>query len=284
MIISILGKGGSGKSSLSTQLVLGSLSMDLEVLAIDADHNLDLSFNLSQAKEILNQNFLGSALSDLKKFVALSDNEKYDQVFFKQDLKRFNFGLKADKFSEKYTVKLRDNLYLMSAGSQTDEVLYGKACSHILSTPLKVYLPLLQLNNNQIVIVDEKAGADGVSTGIITGVDVAIIVCEASLHSTKTAKQLIGLLNFYRTPYLLVANKVKGESDLEFIENKLQKKPSTYFPISEKLAQDPFSLQTDYIDNLKKVLSQAKDLNNNDRLKRSRDKFSENKNYLSNYS
>ena len=47
----------------------------------------------------------------------------------------------------------------------------------------------LQLKENQHVIVDEKAGADGASTGIPTGMDFAVIVVEPTPHGIKAGKQ-----------------------------------------------------------------------------------------------
>jgi len=46
MKIAFLGKGGSGKSTLATAAVRHLHSTGRHVLAIDADHNMDLSFNL----------------------------------------------------------------------------------------------------------------------------------------------------------------------------------------------------------------------------------------------
>ena len=113
----------------------------------------------------------------------------------------------------------------MVAGPQTDNVLYGTHCSHSLTTPLKVYLPLLQLQENETVIMDEKAGADGVTTGITTGIDVGVIVCEPALHSVKTALQIAELMEFYNTPYLFIANKVSNEDEKEYLKVELGDSP-----------------------------------------------------------
>jgi CO dehydrogenase nickel-insertion accessory protein CooC1 len=281
MIIAFLGKGGSGKSTLSTQMSLFLHSLDLEVLAIDADHNLDLSYNL-QAGKTGNSHYLGTAMLDIKKYLGLNKLEKYDQIFFQKQTKFFNFGKQADEFSQKYSQEIKEKLFIMSIGEQTEEVLYGKACSHILGTALKLYLPLLQLSNNQAVIVDEKAGADGVSTGIVTGVDLAVITIEPALHSLKTAQQLMKLLNFYHCPYLLVANKIKGKTDINFIEKTLEQSLDLFFPLIANLAQDPFTLQYNYIEKLKNLQRKALSLNNNDRLERTINKFKNNSSFNTN--
>jgi CO dehydrogenase nickel-insertion accessory protein CooC1 len=276
MILSFLGKGGSGKSSLSTQMTLFLNQDSLEVLAIDADHNLDLSFNLNYVKEIESHRHFGSALSEIQEFLGLSKDEKYDQAFLKNKFKNFYFGQAADAFSAKYSSLIKERLYLMTAGPQTDEVLHGKACSHILSTPLKMYLPLLKLKDNQVVVVDEKAGADGVSTGIISGADVAIIAIEPALHSIKTALQLIELLKFYETPYLLVANKINTEEDLNFINSKINENVNNYLSFSTQIQKEPGKLDESYLSALKNIYQQAKKINKDNRLERSVKKFQRN--------
>ena len=46
MRVAFLGKGGSGKSTMATAFVQELRSRGMQVLAIDADHNMDLSYNL----------------------------------------------------------------------------------------------------------------------------------------------------------------------------------------------------------------------------------------------
>ena len=189
MILGFLGKGGSGKSSVSTQMALFLHEQGNRVLAIDADHNMDLSYNLTKG-ELPAMQYLSTSLDDIKNYIGLAENQKYTDAFLTPDNKSFALS-PADDVTAKFSVPISDRINLMAAGPQTDTVLHGKACSHSLTTALKVYLPLLQLKENEIVVVDEKAGADGVTTGIVTGIDVGVIVCEPALHSIKTASKLL---------------------------------------------------------------------------------------------
>ena len=117
MKIAFVGKGGSGKSTLSHQMTEHLLTQGYRVLAIDADHNMDLAFNLVQ-------DFKGPFLGELAKGDA------------RLALERFSLE-PADAFTERYASRLRDDLRLMVAGPHTDDVLEGKRCSHSLSSPLK---------------------------------------------------------------------------------------------------------------------------------------------------
>lgn len=222
MIVGILGKGGSGKSTVSTNIVrfLESDNKN-KILAVDSDHNMDLTYNLGSPEELT---YFGSSLDDLRSAAGLNKNEDYRTALSKNEQGLFKLSPK-DNFTSKYTKEISNNLSIMSAGPQTSDVLSDISCSHILFTSLKVFLPLLSLNENEWVIVDEKAGADGVSTGIPTGFDIALIISEPTTHGIKTAKQIAGLLDYYFVPYEFIMNKVTDKySDINLMK-ELGKEP-----------------------------------------------------------
>lgn len=274
MILGFLGKGGSGKSSVSTQMTLFLNQNNKSVLAIDADHNMDLSYNLSRG-DAPQLTYFSQSLSNLQRSVGLKDGEKYTKAFLQDVDKRFSLSPLSAEIAE-YSTALRDGIRLMTAGPQTDTVLYGKACSHSLTTPLKILLPLLELVENEVVIVDEKAGADGVSTGIVTGIDVGVIVCEPALHSVKTAKQIAELMDFYETPYVFVGNKITSSEDKNFIIEELGQEPITFLMESTSIKRDPSEIVVEWNDELETILTKAKALNQNNRLERTIKKFKRN--------
>jgi CO dehydrogenase maturation factor len=280
MILAFLGKGGSGKSSVSSQMALYLASQQQNVLAIDADHNMDLSYNLG-GDDLGDIVYYGNALVDLQLAVGLNEGEKYSAAFLQNIVKRFTLSPLSSEI-EKYSMKLENEIRLMSAGPQTDDVLYGKACSHILTTPLKLLLPLLELQENEVVVIDEKAGADGVSTGIITGVDVGVIVCEPALHSIKTAKQIAELMKFYETPYIFVGNKVASSEDKNFIEESLGEALITYLMESTNLKRNPSLLVSEWADELSLIYKYAQNISQNNRLERTINKFKRNQEFSNN--
>jgi CO dehydrogenase maturation factor len=271
MILGFLGKGGSGKSSVSTQMALFLHKQGKTVLAVDADHNMDLSYNLT-AGNIPSMRFVSESLKDIQTFIKLPAGHKYSEAFLNDVEARFTLS-PFDAVTATYTTKVKDGLYLMAAGPQTDTVMYGKACSHSLTTALKVYLPLLSLKENEMVVVDEKAGADGVTTGIVTGIDVGVIVCEPALHSIKTAKQIAELMDFYQTPYVFVGNKVSDSEDKDFIEKELGVTPTTYLMQSSSVKRNPSDLVSEWQDELAEIVTVARGLNKNDRLERTVAKY-----------
>lgn len=273
MILGFLGKGGSGKSTVATQMALWLRASGRRVLAIDADHNMDLSHNLSNG-QMPSIKYLGESLADVLAYASEMPNGRYQNIFLAGQPKQFTLS-PLDTFTTDYSQELDSGIRIMAAGPQTDQVLYGLSCSHILTTALKVYLPLLSLVPEETVVVDEKAGADGVTTGIVTGFDVGVIVVEPALHSIKTAKQIAGLMDFYRTPYLFVANKVTNEEDIEFLKSA-GIRPVTILSFAADLQRAPHLLCGLWRESLQKICEEARKLSRNDRLERTREKFKRN--------
>lgn len=207
--IAFLGKGGSGKSTLATAAVRHAHSRGLYVLAIDADHNMDLSFNLgADGKRVT----LGEDPSLIGRHLNVPDDMTFADVAHVARKRGHSFRLNPpDPYTSEVMSVLRPRLSLMMAGPHTDMVRTGGHCSHSLAAPLKVYLPLLALNDDEVVVIDERAGTDPVATGILKGVDCAVIVVEPTVHSVRVAGQIAGELRRAAIRYAFVANKVRED-------------------------------------------------------------------------
>jgi CO dehydrogenase nickel-insertion accessory protein CooC1 len=236
MIIGFLGKGGSGKSTLSTKVInFLSQNKNNTVLAIDADYNMDLLHNFEAGDDL---DFLGDDAKFLmKKVLGVDEKAMYtDIVLDKNNANKFSIS-QPDEFTEKHSKKLKENLHLMAVGPHSENVLNGKMCSHGLGALLKAYLPLIDIKEDEYIIVDEKAGVDSVGTGIPTGFNMSIIVVEATVYGVKAAKQISGLLeNHYHLPYAYIINKVKSDTDINIIKEELgEKHIIDYIPFGESV-------------------------------------------------
>lgn len=220
MIIGFLGKGGSGKSTLATATVRYLQNKGYRVLAIDADHNMDFSFNLGAD---ITSKFLGSDPYQIKRYVGLSDSAGFLEA--KEHALKKGVGFKLnppDEFTSQVTTEHEKNLLLMVAGPHTEIVRSGEHCSHSLAAPLKTYLPLLQLEENEAVVIDERAGTDPVATGILNSVDLAVIVVEPTINSKRVAEQIKHELKIAGVRFLTVNNKKDGmEADTKRVTKEI---------------------------------------------------------------
>lgn len=226
MILGFLGKGGSGKTTLATLMVKYLAEKGNTVLAIDNDHNMDLAFNLGQENGMP---YVGQSIQEAYDAVGIAYTL---DILEKPDTSVFSLS-PIDPFTHKYSKELSSNVRLMVSGPHTEKIMSGAQCSHALTMPLKVYLPFLSVKSGEYVVVDEKAGADGVGTGITTGFNAALVVVEATRHGLKAGLQIATMLEFYKTPYAFVLNKVRNNEILEEIEAALPKAPLAKFFVDE---------------------------------------------------
>jgi len=206
MVVAFLGKGGSGKSTMATALVRHWMAQGKRVLAIDADHNMDLSYNLGAEPSV----FLGGDPDRIKEYLGFPRSATFSEVLRLGRAQSASFTLVPDTFTAEVSVALSERLRLMTAGPHTPRVRAQEACSHSLAAPLKVYLPLLQLKPGEAVVIDERAGTDPVATGILSGVDLAVIVQEPTVNSQRVAGQIREELTLAAVPHLIADNKQEG--------------------------------------------------------------------------
>lgn len=236
MKIAFLGKGGSGKSTLAATAVRHYRAQGFTVLAIDADHNMDLAFSLGIDSPTKT---LGSDPSLIKTYAGLNRESTYADTLTQAQSQGVLFSMEpADSYTDAMTHEIEPGLRLMVAGQHTDEVRSGLSCSHSLAAPLKVYVPLLKLGENQAVVVDERAGTDPVATGILSGIHRAYIVAEPTPQSVRVACQIAAELEIQNVPYEFIANKVR--EDLALFA-ALPKSPLAHIGFSAEIHTDQLS-------------------------------------------
>jgi len=237
MIIGFLGKGGSGKSTLSSHFVRFCHKNGKRVLAIDADHNMDMSHNLLGMFNVDPETtlpYFGNSLAKLMRQLDPSSKcTHYSEIFLEKGVATPITLTPPNQYFKNFSLSLNNTLSLMVAGPHTEQILRGETCSHSLFTPLKILLPLLSLGNDEVVIVDEKAGRDGAGTGVTTGVTLAVVCAEPTPHSIKAANQIAELLEYYKTPYVFVMNKTKDAASTEIAAHRLKKMPLASVPMTE---------------------------------------------------
>lgn len=192
---------------MATAFVKELRKQGFRVLAIDADHNMDLSYNLGVEPSL----FLGTDPELIKEHVGAGRSSTYKDSLVMAKKSGVAFSVfPEDVYTKAISIEVEPGLRLITAGPHTERVRSQEHCSHSLAAPLKVYLPLLRLKSREVVVIDERAGTDPVATGILTGVDLAVIVREPTVNSERVAEQIKRELELAGIRHLIVENKKLG--------------------------------------------------------------------------
>jgi CO dehydrogenase nickel-insertion accessory protein CooC1 len=218
MKIAVLGKGGSGKSTISWLLVNYLSSKNHRVLAIDADHNMDLAANLGftinpQTPTIHRKH------DEFRSYVDMSVDDPWSTLTSRKnnEIPSFTFP-EMDQFTSQIVTRLNNTIFLTLVGLGEEDVLFSPKCSHGHSAPLKFYLPLLQTDTKSHVIIDGVAGVDMVNYGLFLGCDAVIISVENHPNSVRVARSVIDIHKKLEVPTFIVLNKQEIENSELFPE------------------------------------------------------------------
>lgn len=205
MKIAFVGKGGSGKSSVSWLAIKTLEANGTHVLAVDADHNMDLTSNLGLDPE--RTPFMHKTDKEFMEAVGLTEDDRLVSVTTKEATSLPTFTVHPqDSYTTSISSSLSDKLSLINIGLGSPDVLYTTKCAHALSGPLKFYLGMLD-QGDSFVVVDSVAGTDMVSYGLYAGIDAVIGVVEPHRNSVKVFEQIYDVCRKSMIPCYAIINK-----------------------------------------------------------------------------
>ena len=208
MKVAITGKGGVGKTTLSSTLARLYAAEGRPVLAadVDPDANLGLALGLTQEEvdEII-------PISKMRTLVEERTGANDANRFFK-------LNPYVEDIPEKYSREI-NGVKLLVMGT-VDVGGSGCVCpEHVM---LKAILSTLTYRKEDVVVMDMEAGLEHLGRGTASSMDQFIVVIEPGSRSVQTyrnVKRLASDLGVKRVR--VVANKVRDEQDEQFIRNAI---------------------------------------------------------------
>lgn len=227
MRIAFVGKGGSGKTTLTALFALYLSKKNKKVIVVDADINQHLGENIGFSEDKIDkQNTIEKnrdvLLTHIKGTNKLIESEKY---IMKTTPPGSGSGLMYfdspifDKISTK-----NENLRLIQTGQLTDEDV-GINCFHGKVTTIEILLNHLVDRDDEYFIVDMTAGADWFSSGLFTKFDKTFLVVEPTKKSLDIFKQFKERSSQYNIDIDIIANKIDNDGDLEYITSSTKQLP-----------------------------------------------------------
>ena len=205
MKLAITGKGGVGKTTLSSTLARLYADEGRTVLAADVDPDANLGLALGLSQEEVDAIIPISKMRDLAKerTGASDDNRFYKLNPYVADI--------PEKFA-----KTVNGVKLLVMGT-VDVGGSGCVCpEHVM---LKSILSSLTYRKNDVVIMDMEAGLEHLGRGTAMNMDQFVVVIEPGARSVQTyrnVKRLAHDLGIKRVR--VVANKVRCEEDEAFVK------------------------------------------------------------------
>jgi len=210
MKIAVTGKGGVGKTTLSSVLARLYAEEGRRVLAADVDPDANLGLALGFSEEEL-ENL--TPISEMGALIAERTGSGQDNFG-----KLFKLNPKVDDIPDKFSIEKNGVKLLIMGTVETG----GSGCvcpEHVL---LKRVVSNIIVSRDEVVILDMEAGLEHLGRGTTDFVDRFIVVIEPGARSIQTYKKVKQLAaDIGVSKISVVANKVRSEADREFLQERI---------------------------------------------------------------
>lgn len=210
MKLAITGKGGVGKTTLSSLLARVYAQAGRTVLAIDADPDANLASALGFSPEEFSQI---TPVSEMAELIEERTGAKPGTTggFFK-------INPRVDDIPDRFSAS-RDGVKLLIMGGVKKG---GGGCICPESVLLRSLVTHLILYRKDVVIMDMEAGIEHLGRATAQSVDAFIVVVEPGQRSFQTARSIRSLASEIGIEKcFVVGSKVRGEDDRKLIADSL---------------------------------------------------------------
>ena len=231
MKIAVAGKGGVGKTFISGTLARLLAQDGYNVLAVDADPNINTASALGIPSDVA------------EKIVPLSDNEelireKTGVAPGKSYGQMFRLTPNVSDIVDKFGVVGPDGVQLLVMGTVKDG---GSGCMCPSNALLRVLVQHLLIQREDILVMDMVAGLEHLGRGTAKRMDTMLVVVEPRMKSVDTVKRILKLAEDIEVREVLaVGNKIGSEREKRFIEEKMGELGvpiAAYIPRDEAVAE-----------------------------------------------
>ncbi|MFF7333052.1 ATP-binding protein [Streptomyces sp. NPDC008150] len=225
MRVAFVGKGGSGKTTLSALFSRWLAHSGAPVLAIDGDINQHLAEALDPAHTGTNAAPpLAPDLAGIKDFLR-GTNPRVPSASAMVKTTPPGTGsrlvrlLGDDELHARHVGRAGD-VPLMVTG-EFDESDLGVSCYHSKLGAVELYLGHLLDGEGEYAVVDMTAGADAFASGLFARFDMTFLVAEPTRKGVSVYRQYRDHAREFGIPLAVVGNKVSGEDDLLFLKEEV---------------------------------------------------------------
>jgi CO dehydrogenase maturation factor len=227
MKIIICGKGGSGKSTLSTLIARGLSNRGYSVLMVDGDEsNLGLHRLLGGEEPVNFMDSLGGKKGFRKKLNSTFPQGNTDVIF--------GPNTKVNDIP-KECVSTIDGISLLAVGKIHNP---GEGCACPIGRLSKTILSNLSIGKDEIVIIDAEAGIEHFGRGIDAACDIILGVVDPTFESFMLAKKMQTMVRNSEQDIFFVMNKVDERVEASMNKNIDQKKVIARIPMSNDIFMD----------------------------------------------
>jgi CO dehydrogenase maturation factor len=222
--VAFVGKGGSGKTTLSALFARYLAASGAPVVAIDADINQHLGVALGLAEqEAAALPALGGRLSEIKEYLR-GANPRISSAATMVKTTPPGTGSRLLRVLGDDPVHAltrdADGVPLLVTGPFEESDL-GVSCYHAKVGAVELYLNHLVDEPGEYIVVDMTAGADSFASGLFTRFDMTFLVAEPTRRGVSVWRQYRDHAAGYDVPLAVVGNKVSSAEDASYLQEQI---------------------------------------------------------------
>jgi CO dehydrogenase maturation factor len=205
--VAVGGKGGVGKTTVASLMARILARRGFSVVAIDGDPNPNLAISLGIPREAAQK--IRHIPHDLVDLVSEPDGRR--RIVFKKS---------PTEIIRDHAYRTHEGIAVLSVGTVEEP---GKGCLCGSHAVMREFVRSLLSESKDVVVYDMEASIEHMGRGTVKYLDILLLVVEPYYKAVETAKRMarlareLGIKRIYA-----IANKIKGEKDLELIKDLLE--------------------------------------------------------------